>query len=212
MNKISQAQILAWLQKTAELMINNKAYLTELDAAIGDADHGINMERGFKKVLEKIGGFSAMDIGNVLKNTGMTLISSVGGASGPLYGTLYMKMGMALVNKSSLSIQDLHLGLAKGIEGVKSRGKAAQGEKTMIDVLEPVLATLEESAKAQESIANALPKMTNAAKKGMESTTSMVARKGRASYLGARSVGHQDAGATSSYFIFKTLEEAVTQA
>ena len=207
---ISKEQILKWLTKVAVVMVKNKDYLTELDAAIGDADHGINMERGFKKVLEKVDGFSDLDVGSILKNTGLTLISSIGGASGPLYGTLFMQMGMALINKDSLNVKDLYQGIAKGVEGVQVRGSALAGEKTMIDVLEPVTQVLKASVEVGESLLEALPKVTVAAKKGMESTTSMIARKGRASYLGTRSIGHQDAGATSSYFIFKTLEEVMT--
>ncbi len=210
MENISKDQILIWLRKTAAILIDNKDYLTELDAAIGDADHGINMERGFKKVLEKLDGFSNQDIGGILKSTGMTLISSVGGASGPLYGTLFMQIGMALNNKENLNIEDLHKGFAKGLEGVKSRGKAMAGEKTMIDVLEPTVATLAAMVKSNGSLEEALNEMTASAKEGMESTVSMIARKGRASYLGTRSAGHQDAGATSSYLIIKTLKDVIT--
>jgi len=204
---ISKVQILKWLEKTGVAMIENKEHLTDLDAAVGDADHGINMERGFKKVLEKLDSFSEQDIGSILKNTGMTLISSVGGASGPLYGTLYMQMGVALANKEVLDINDLYKAFNKGMEGVKSRGKAIAGEKTMIDVFEPVVETL--ALNAKEPLQKMLNLMTLSAKKGMEATINMIAKKGRASYLGPRSSGHQDAGATSSYLIIKTLEEVV---
>jgi len=210
MENISKAQIIEWLQNTAAVMITNKDYLTELDSAIGDADHGINMERGFKKVQEKLESFSNQDIGGILKNTGMTLISSVGGASGPLYGTLFMQIGMGLGKKEDLTLKDLHTGLTKGIDGVKSRGKAVTGEKTMIDVLDPILEALSNAIGAKASIPKALADMEVAAKKGMESTVNMIARKGRASYLGTRSIGHQDAGATSSYLIIKTLKEVLT--
>ena len=118
---ISKEQILKWLTKVAVVMVKNKDYLTELDAAIGDADHGINMERGFKKVLEKVDGFSDLDVGSILKNTGLTLISSIGGASGPLYGTLFMQMGMALINKDSLNVKDLYQVRCFECEGFVSR-------------------------------------------------------------------------------------------
>lgn len=211
MNVISQSQIIKWLEKTAKVVKDNKEYLTELDSAIGDADHGFNMERGFNKVMGKIDEFlSTDDIGAILKNTGMTLISSIGGASGPLYGSFFLQAGAISVSKSELSLKDLKDAVEKGVEAVKARGRASVGEKTMIDVLDPALQSLNKSVETNESLETALSNMIDAADKGMKSTINMIARKGRASYLGERSIGHQDPGATSSYLILNALKEVVT--
>ena len=211
MEVITQPQIIEWLINTARVMKNNKEYLTELDSVIGDADHGFNMERGFNKVLEKINDGSINgDIGSILKNTGMALISSVGGAAGPLYGTFFMQAGAVLGFKNELSLDDLKNGIANGVQGVKNRGRASVGEKTMIDVLEPVVESLNKSVETKDAIELALEKVVAVAEIGMKSTIDLIAQKGRASYLGARSIGHQDAGATSSYLILKTLRDIIT--
>jgi len=205
MNVISQVLVNNWLKEIAVVMRKNKDYLSQLDAAIGDADHGINMDRGFQKVLIKTETFTDQDIGVILKNTGMTLISSVGGASGPLYGKFFMQMGMALIGKKELNLEDLCTGISKGLDGVKGIGKASVGDKTMVDVWTPVVESLTESVNQKETLEVASAKMTIAADKGMKSTINMIARKGRASYLGERSIGHQDPGATSSCFIVNIL-------
>ncbi len=211
MEVITQPQIIEWLINTARVMKNNKEYLTELDSVIGDADHGFNMERGFNKVLEKINDGSINgDIGSILKNTGMALISSVGGAAGPLYGTFFMQAGAVLGFKNELSLDDLKNGIANGVQGVKNRGRASVGEKTMIDVLEPVVESLNKSVETKDAIELAIEKVVAVAEIGMKSTIDLIAQKGRASYLGARSIGHQDAGATSSYLILKTLRDIIT--
>lgn len=211
MKAITQTQITDWLISIAQIMKDNKEYLTELDSAIGDADHGFNMERGFNKVLEKINDGSINgDIGSILKNTGMALISSVGGASGPLYGTFFMQAGTVLSLKNKLSLEDLRNGIANGVQGIKSRGRASVGEKTMIDVLEPVVESLNKSVETKDSVEVALSKVVEVAETGMKSTIGLIAQKGRASYLGARSIGHQDAGATSSYLILKALKDIIT--
>jgi len=210
MNVITQPQIIEWLITIAQVMKDNKEYLTELDSAIGDADHGFNMERGFNKVLEKINDGSINgDIGSIFKNTGMALISSVGGASGPLYGTFFMQTGSDWGLKNELSLDDLSKGIANGVQGIKNRGRASVGEKTMIDVLEPVIASLNKSVATKDTIEVALEKVVTVAETGMKSTIDLIAQKGRASYLGTRSVGHQDAGATSSYLILKTLRNII---
>jgi dihydroxyacetone kinase-like protein len=206
MNVISQAQINDWLKGIAQEMSKDKDYLSQLDAAIGDGDHGVNMDRGFQKVLSKIESFSGQDIGSVFKNTGMTLISSVGGASGPLYGKFFMQMGMALKGKMELNLEDLQQGISKGLDGVKGIGKASIGDKTMVDVWSPVVESLTESVAQKESLEIASTKMGEAAEAGLKSTIDMMARKGRASYLGERSIGHQDPGATSSCSIVKVLQ------
>lgn len=181
----------------------NKEYLTELDTAIGDADHGINLSRGFNAVLLKLDE-PFVTVGEVFKTTAMTLISTVGGASGPLYGTLFLKMAGTL-HKTELTLPDFCAALEVGIEGVKARGKAEKGEKTMLDVLIPVL----ESLKAQESAnpQEAFEKAVEVAKEGCEYTKTIIATKGRASYLGERSIGHIDPGCMSSYLMLKTTAE-----
>ncbi|QXP79432.1 MULTISPECIES: dihydroxyacetone kinase subunit DhaL [Winogradskyella] len=210
METIKLTQLITWLEKTAAYMQENKTYLTELDSAIGDADHGFNMERGFQKVIGKIEELKqSKDASVLLKNTGMTLISSIGGASGPLYGTFFLQASMVLKDKNELTLEDLKSSFENGLKGIKSRGRAATGEKTMIDVLEPVVTTLITSAEQNLTINDALTNMLAAAEKGMKSTIDMLATKGRASYLGERSVGHQDPGATSSYFIVKALKESI---
>ena len=202
------------LKEVTEIIINiakaielNKQYLTDLDAAIGDADHGSNMNKGFVAVRGKLEGGSFKDIGEVLKVTGMTLVSIVGGASGPLYGTAFMKAGMKGVGKESINLQDFLEMLKEAIDGVKLRGKAELGDKTMLDVLIPAYEVLKESSEAGEASVEAFRKAAEKAMKAMEGTKNIAARKGRASYLGERSIGHQDPGATSSYLMINTIYE-----
>lgn len=211
MSVISQVQISDWLREIAVVMSKDKDYLSQLDAAIGDADHGVNMDRGFQKVLGKLDSFNGQDIGAIFKNTGMTLISSVGGASGPLYGKFFMQMGMALKGKMELNLEDLKDGISKGLDGVKGIGKASIGDKTMVDVWTPVVESLNESAAQNETLEIAATKMVEAAETGLKSTINMIARKGRASYLGERSIGHQDPGATSSCSIVKVLQGIIVE-
>ncbi|MGJ8549239.1 dihydroxyacetone kinase subunit DhaL [Winogradskyella wichelsiae] len=210
METIKLSQLITWLEKTAKYMQENKEYLTELDSAIGDADHGFNMERGFNKVIGKIEELKqSEDAAALLKGTGMTLISSIGGASGPLYGTFFLQASMVLKGNKELTLEDLKASFENGLKGVKSRGRASLGEKTMIDVLEPVVASLVTSTEKGLTINEALENIVNVAETGMKSTINMLATKGRASYLGERSVGHQDPGATSSCLILKALKESI---
>lgn len=206
---VSKEQIVRWLEDTAVVLHENKAYLTELDSAIGDADHGINMDRGFTKVAEKLPTVVETDIGNILKTVGMTLISSVGGASGPLYGTFYMRAGTAAGAKEELTAEDLITTLQAGVDGVIQRGRAEAGDKTMIDAWLPAIEALKESAAAGEDTTEMLQAAVAGAKQGVENTIPLQARKGRASYLGERSIGHPDPGATSSYLILNELLKAV---
>lgn len=208
---VTKAQIVRWLEKSATVLKENKEYLTQLDSPIGDADHGINMNRGFRKVMEKLPTVVDSDIGNILKTTGMTLISSVGGASGPLYGTFFMRGGMAMASKEELSDQDLLEMLTAGVEGVVQRGRAELEDKTMYDAWAPALKALESELAADKSIIPAVEASVDAAEKGMKATIPLQARKGRASYLGERSIGHQDPGATSSYLILNALLEALKE-
>lgn len=202
---ITRDQIVAWLKDTAAVLRENKQFLTQLDSPIGDADHGINMDRGFQKVLEKLPEVADKDIGNVLKTTGMTLISSVGGASGPLYGTFFMRAGMAGDAKQELSGEDLLAVLQAGVEGVVQRGRAQPGDKTMVDVWAPALDAMRAELAHGGDVGAALRAAVAAAEAAVEATKPMQARKGRASYLGERSIGHQDPGATSSYLMLKAL-------
>jgi phosphoenolpyruvate---glycerone phosphotransferase subunit DhaL len=197
-----------WMRRFAAEVAENRTYLTKLDGAIGDGDHGTNMDRGMKKVLERLGGTEGDDIGASLKTVGMALVSSVGGAAGPLYGTLFLQMGQATAGRSELDLATFTEALDAGVQGVIKRGKAEPGDKTMLDALGPALAALRDAA-GDDDVAGALARAEEAAREGMEATVPMVARKGRASYLGERSAGHQDPGATSSHLLLKTVAEAV---
>lgn len=206
---VSKEQIVRWLEQAAGELNQNKDYLTQLDSTIGDADHGINMSRGFGKVLEKLPGLAGSDIGHILKTSGMTLMSSVGGASGPLYGTFFVRAGTAAAGKETLAGNELLDLLQAGLEGVVQRGRAQAGDKTMVDAWLPALAALKASLAGGSDTAGALRAAVTAAEQGMLDTTPLQARKGRASYLGERSIGHQDPGATSSYLILKVLLDVV---
>lgn len=204
---VSYEDAVRFIRRYAEVIAENKEYLTQLDSAIGDADHGINMDRGMQAALAKLEQIPGGDIGNLMKTVGMTLVSTVGGAGGPLYGTLFLQFGIATAGKAELEPEDWALALGKGVEGVQMRGKAEPGDKTMVDALIPARdayrAALEEGASFEE----ALRRSAAAAEEGMKATIPLVARKGRASYLGERSAGHQDPGATSSYLLVRTAAE-----
>ena len=207
---VTKDQIVQWLETAGNVMIENKDYLTQLDSAIGDADHGINMARGFTKVLEKLPSVTDQDIGNILKTTGMTLISSVGGASGPLYGTFFMRGGMAIISKEELDDEDLYKMLKSGVEGIVQRGRPELEDKTMYDAWSPALDNMRVAIDEGKETVVALETAVAGAKQGMENTIPLQARKGRASYLGERSKGHQDPGATSSYLMLKALLDTVS--
>jgi len=208
---VTKQQIIQWLQAVAVVLEQNKDYLTELDAAIGDADHGINMNRGFQKVVSQLSSVTDQDIGSILKTVSMTLISSVGGASGPLYGTFFLRASTAVAGKSELSDEDLVALLQAGVDGVVQRGKANLGDKTMLDALSPASATFKQAVAKGASTQSALQQAVAAAEQGMKETIPLVAKKGRASYLGDRSANHQDPGATSTYLILKTLLETLSR-
>jgi dihydroxyacetone kinase-like protein len=204
---ISRDDVLGWIKAVAGMISENSAYLTELDSAIGDADHGANMDRGFKAVMNKIPEISDKDIGTIFKTVGMTLISTVGGAGGPLYGTLFLQAGMKTTGKMELSAADWAEALEAALNGVIMRGKAQLGDKTMVDALTPAVNALKQAVQENRSISEALNGSAEAARQGMEATIPMVARKGRASYLGERSADHQDPGATSSYMMLKVAAD-----
>ncbi|BEM89087.1 dihydroxyacetone kinase subunit DhaL [Serratia marcescens] len=204
---LTKQQVVDWLMRCGEVFSRERDFLTQLDTEIGDADHGLNMNRGFNKVVEKLPSVADKDIGFILKNTGMTLLSSVGGASGPLFGTFFIRAAQAANAKQSLDLTELHQVMQEGVEGVVMRGKAEPGDKTMCDVWWPVVASLDQSAQQNLSVAEALQRAADSAERAVESTITMQARKGRASYLGERSIGHQDPGATSVMLMMKTLAE-----
>ena len=204
---ITTEDTLRWLKQLANVLHENRDYLTQLDSPVGDADHGTNMDRGFKAVADKLPGMENMDIGSILKTVGTTLVSTVGGASGPLYGTAFLRAGMATSGKHELYETDIVSMLEAALEGIKVRGKAQLGEKTMVDALTPALAAAKEAEAQNLGLSQLLRRARNAAEGGMKSTIPMLAAKGRASYLGERSIGHQDPGATSSWLILKTLAD-----
>lgn len=206
---ITTATLLSWLRRAAELIHAHRDRLTDLDAAIGDADHGANLDRGFTAVVETLDALERQDAGVILKNTGMRLISTVGGASGPLYGTAFRRAGRALEGYHEVSDQLLLEMLQHFVDGVSSMGKAVPGDKTMIDALEPALAALRAGLADGTPLKPALQSAAAAAYQGAVATIPLVARRGRASYLGERSAGHQDPGATSSALIIQALAEVI---
>ena len=194
------------LAKMDQAVESHREYLTELDSAIGDADHGINMSRGFRKTMEKILGAEHPDLGALFRDVAMVMMGSVGGASGPLYGTFFMKVSQKLAGKDQVELPQLAEALQEGLNGIVALGKAQVGDKTMVDTLVPALSTLAAEAEGDER--SAWDKTVAAAEQGMTSTIPLVARKGRASYLGERSAGHQDPGATSTYLLLNCLRAA----
>jgi phosphoenolpyruvate---glycerone phosphotransferase subunit DhaL len=204
---VAYDDVLRWIRTFAAEVEANKEYLTQLDAAIGDADHGINMQRGMSAVLGKVDAVSGDDIGALLKTVGMTLVSTVGGAGGPLYGTLFLQMGTATSGKAELGPADWAAALDAAIQDVEGRGKAEPGDKTMIDALVPGRDALRAALAEGATFADGLSRSADAAEQGVRDTIPLVARKGRASYLGDRSAGHQDPGATSSHLLLKAAAE-----
>jgi phosphoenolpyruvate---glycerone phosphotransferase subunit DhaL len=196
------AQLTAWIREYARVISENAQLLTDLDAAIGDADHGINMDRGMAAVIKALDSgereAAPADMSALCKQVGMTLVKSVGGASGPLYGTFFLRMAGALGSGDGVDAADFAKALRAGVEGVVQRGRAEAGDKTMFDALAPALDALDAALASGTALAGALVDATMAAEKGRDATESMVARKGRASYLGQRSVGHVDPGAASA--------------
>jgi len=199
--------VVRWIRTFAQTIAENKGFLTELDSAIGDADHGINMNRGMQAALGKIDGLSPGDVGTLFKTVGMTLVSTVGGAGGPLYGTLFLSLGGPTAGKAEITAEDWGAAFAAAVQGVISRGKAELEDKTMVDALVPARDAYTDALSDGASFADALRRSAEAAEEGMRATIPLVARKGRASYLGERSAGHQDPGATSSWLLVKTVAD-----
>ncbi len=207
---IARDKVLEWIKASADVLAENRDYLIQLDAAIGDADHGANMDRGFKAVMAKMPEISDKDIGTIFKTVGMVLLSTVGGAGGPLYGTFFLQAGMKTARKLELGLEDWAAALESALNGVIMRGKAELNDKTMVDALTPAVNALKQAIEANLPMEQALRLSAEAARQGMEATIPLVARKGRASYLGERSAGHQDPGATSSYLLLKAAADTWT--
>jgi dihydroxyacetone kinase-like protein len=200
-----------WVRRFADLIGEQRAYLTELDSAIGDADHGINMDRGLRAVSEKLDAGAPASADELFKLIGMTLVSNVGGASGPLYGTLFLRVGSALGPRDAVSLDDLVKAVHAGVEGLVARGRPELGDKTMYDALHPALEALDAAIEDGEGLGVALERARDAAAGGRDATIPMVARKGRASYLGERSAGHQDPGATSAALLLDAATVALAK-
>lgn len=202
---VTRDSVIDWMNRFAAEMSEHRQELVRLDTAIGDGDHGTNMDRGMRKVQEKLGSAEPANPGAALKTASMALISSVGGAAGPLYGTLFLQLGSALGEEAEADLTAFAEAWQKALEGVKARGKAEPGDKTMVDALVPAVQALETAS----DLDSGLQAAAQAAQDGMKATIPLVARKGRASYLGERSKDHQDPGATSTYYLFKTAAEAL---
>ena len=197
---VSSEKLLEMIVKMSAVIQENKDFLTELDMPIGDSDHGINLARGFAAVEAKLPTLAGKDIGFILKTVGMTLVSTVGGASGPLYGTAFMKAGAKMAGKTEVGMDDFIVMMEEATQGIMMRGKSTVGEQTMLDAMVPAL----EAIKAEGTLAAGM----KAAQEGVEKTKDMIATKGRASYLGERSLGHQDPGATSFTLLLGVIAES----
>ena len=204
---ITIAQLADWLRRFRDLVIKNQVQLTELDSAIGDADHGINMTRGMNAVIDKLDGHQPSHVNELFKTVAMTLVTSVGGASGPLYGTFFLRFAGATGPAIELDIEALAMALDAGLTGIMERGKAEPGDKTMVDALSPALDSMEAVIKSGGDLDAAVTAARDAAAAGRDATVPLVARKGRASYLGERSAGHMDPGAASMSLLFDALAD-----
>jgi len=207
--QITAEHVIRFVEGAAAQIKQHRDQLTALDSAIGDADHGINLDRGFTAVLGKLPTVADKDIGTILKTVGMTLVSAVGGASGPLYGTAFMRAGMALADRYELTPAEVVAALEAALEGVMARGKAQRGEKTMLDAFAPGVDVLKEGQSSGEDFTTTMRRSFAAVEAGMQATIPMLATKVRASYLGERSIGHQDPGATSVFYIAQVLLETI---
>jgi dihydroxyacetone kinase-like protein len=206
---VDRNAVLSWIKALQTVYAENKQYLTDLDAAIGDADHGINMDRGFTRVVQELDKNQPPDISGILKTVAMVLIKTVGGAAGPLYGTFFLRAGAACAGKEKMDSADIVAMLEAGLEGVVQRGKAGLNDKTMVDALTSGLSRMKQLLADGVGIKEMLQQGAAATQQGMKDTIPMLARKGRASYLGERSIGHQDPGATSSYLLVEAMSRVL---
>lgn len=209
---VGRDDVLAWIRALQAIYAENKTYLTDLDSAIGDADHGINMDRGFTSAVAEMDKSEPADIAGVLKSVAMVLIRTVGGAAGPLYGTFFLRASAACAGKEELEPADIAGMLEGGLQGVIQRGKAELEDKTMVDALTPALNGMKQALGDGGGLEEMLERGVAAAEQGMKDTIPMLAKKGRASYLGERSIGHQDPGATSSYLMLDTMSKVFRKA
>jgi dihydroxyacetone kinase-like protein len=208
-NTINVPQMLQALRSMCDTIEKEKDYLSELDGAIGDGDHGVNMAKCFRQVKAKLDESSAEDVGALFKDVGMVVLNSVGGAMGALYGTFFLKLAQQSAGKKELNLSDLVAMLQTGEKGILDIGKAGPGDKTLVDTLSPAVRAIEAAEKEGKPLSQALADFEAAAQTGMASTKEMLAKIGRASRLGERTIGHQDAGATSCYFILRSLASAI---
>lgn len=204
-------KVLEILRAMGRTIADEKDYLTRLDQPIGDSDHGINLDRGFQAVEQKLPGMEEKDVGSILKDVGMTLVSTVGGASGPLYGSAFMKAGAAAAGKTEVDSEDFLAMLDAAVEAVKKRGRAQVEEATMLDAMCPSLAAMKEARARGEGAGPMLEAGVKAAWAGAEHTKDLVATKGRASYVGERGLGHQDPGATSYSYLLETIVHCIQE-
>jgi dihydroxyacetone kinase-like protein len=209
-NTITTPQLLQALETMCDTIEDEKEYLSELDGAIGDGDHGVNMAKCFREVKKKLAESPAEDVGALFKKVGMVVLNSVGGAMGALYGTFFLKLSQESAGKAEVNLSDLVAMFQTGEQGILDLGKANLGDKTLIDTLSPATRAIEAAEKEGKTLSGALAEFEQAAKQGMESTKGMLAKMGRASRLGERTIGHQDAGATSCYFILRSLASAIS--
>lgn len=209
---VNSMEVIEIIRRICGRLEKEKDYLTRLDQPIGDSDHGINMARGFQAVEKKLADLSEADIGEILKTTGMVLVSTVGGASGPLYGSAFLKAGMALAGKREMDLEDFLTCLGASVEAVKQRGKATAGEATMLDAMIPALQAMREKTDEGQPAAEVLSCGVRASWEGVEHTKGLVATKGRASYVGERGLGHEDPGAASFSVMLETIAESLAGA
>lgn len=208
---IQAAHVIRFIETVAARVRDQRDYLTELDAAIGDADHGVNLDRGFSVVLTRLPGLAETDIGTILKTVGTTIVSTVGGASGPLYGTAFLRAGMVIAGCRTLGPAEVAAALTAALEGIQTRGKSTRGEKTMIDAIAPLVDAFQAALAAGHDLVPAMRQAVQACEAGMRATIPMLATKGRASYLGERSIGHQDPGATSAYLMAQAMLDVLEE-
>lgn len=211
MTSVDTAALVDWIRRFRDAIAEKREWLTELDSAIGDADHGANMARGMDAVVAKLDPGVPDTVDELLKTVGMTLVSSVGGASGPLYGTFFLRMGMAAGPLTALDAAGLGTSLRAGLDGIVARGKAEAGDKTMFDAMAPAVDALDAALAAGGDLSAATAAAAEAAATGRDATEPLVARKGRASYLGERSAGHLDPGAASTTLLFEALAQTTAE-
>ena len=206
---LSSSDIIRIIESISDTMENQKGYLSELDGAIGDGDHGVNMAKCFREVKKKLPENIDKDVGTILKNVGMVILNSVGGAMGALYGTLFLKASKEVMGKMEVNLEDLIKMFEAGKKGIQEMGKAQLGDKTLLDTIDPAVKALKETQSEGKSLIDALAAFSEAAQKGAESTREMISKIGRSSRLGERTIGHQDAGATSCYFILNAFYQGI---